>query len=414
MAEKDKLPTLDELMKLARQSKEDIDGSMGRIDGIMEHLKTNEEVTLSQKEQVTTLAKQVEDALTAMNRTDIPSGLSQKEEQYGLQTKEFGNWMMRGKEYDDTKYSELGPFEQKMLSSDNLRTGGHWMPTTMYNRILEVVRRIDPFRQIANVVQLQDGDTLEGLYESGTLDAGWTAERATVTEKDTPEIDKWQIPTHPMYVFPKITQKMARLGAFDVENWLLGKYANAFSYLEGLAFINGTGSGQPNGLMTRAVADAGAAGKVTITHSGAAATIPDFDCLKSMKAALGEQYQPGASWIMNRATFLILDQLTDAVGHYMLQDTVTGGNNAYDTPGEAMLLGKPVHFMYTMATATTDTYPLAYGDFKQAYTVVDAPGAFVVRDEQTDFGRIVFKTERLGVGGDVIDYDAFNILKCAV
>ena len=401
----DKLPTLEELMILVKHQKEDVNGATTKIDGIMEHFKTEE---LSRKEQMDVLSTKVDDALTAHNRTDIPSGLSHKEELIALQNKDFQDWAMRGKEYQETEYAELGSFEKKMLSSDNLRTGGHWMPTTMYNAILEVVVRIDPMRAIANVVQLQDGDTLEGLYESGTLDASWTSERATVTEKDTPEIDKWQIPTHPMYVFPKITQKMARLGAFNVEQWLLGKYANAFAYLEGNAFLNGTGVGQPMGLMTVANKD-----NTTVDHivTGANTSITSFDCLKEMKATLDEQYQAGASWIMNRSTFLVLDQMTDAIGHYMIQDSVSAGNDAYGTPGQAQLLGKPVHFMYHMDSAVVEDHlPIAYGDFSKAYTVVDAPGAFVVRDEQTDFGRIIFKTERLGVGGDVIDTDAYNVL----
>jgi HK97 family phage major capsid protein len=377
----------------------------------MEHMK---DTGLSQTAQIDALQTKMDQALTSMNRTDIPAGMQVKEELVQLQTKEFGDWMMRGKEYDDTQYSELSEFEMKMLSSDNLRTGGHWMPTTMYNKILETVVKIDPMRSISNTVMLQDGDTLEGLYESGTLDAGWTSERAVAAERDTPEIDKWQIPTHPMYVFPRITQKMARLAAFDVERWLLGKYANAFALLEGNAFLTGSGVGRPKGIMTVAGitqrgAVVGTADHVQLVPTGDnTGIIPSFDVLKTMKAALADQYQPGASWIMNRSTFLQLDLLTDAVGSYMLQDNVTQATANYtDAPGEAMLLGKPVHFMYNMPTTTDTNIPIAYGDFNKAYTIVDAPGAFVIRDEQSDFGRIIFKTERLGVGGDVIDYDAY-------
>ena len=382
-----------------------------------------DELTLKQKEELTAkfgeldaLKEKVDGALTSFNRADttMPT-LSQKDELQNLQLKEFMDFAMRGKEYDDTKFTELGPFEQKMLASDNLRTGGHWMPTTMWNNINEVLIRIDPFRQMATTVKLNEGDTLEGLYEYGTLDAAWTTERATVTEKDTPEIDKWEIPTYPMYVYPRITQKMARLAAFDVENWLLSKYTNAFSYLEGLAFINGTGSGQPRGIMTVAkastnVAAAGALPTMTpnaqpgVVITNHATEIPSFDCLKLLQASLYEPWQGNASWMMNRSTYLALDQLTDAVGEYYLQPDVTQGSGG-------LLLGKPIHFMYNMDTIGNGKYPILYGDFAASYIIVDAQGAFVIRDELSDFGRIAFKTERLGVGGDVVNYEAFAALK---
>jgi HK97 family phage major capsid protein len=383
------------LEELIETQKKELGAATLSIKELTDNFKTKE---LTYEQEVTALKTKLDDALTSMNRTDV-NAASKTDELAGLRTKEFIDWSMRGKEYDETKYQELGPFEMKMLSSDNLRTGGHWMPSTMYNRILEEVVNVDPFRQIANVVRLTEGDRLEGLYEDGTLDAAWTTERATVTEKDTPEIDKWEIPTHPMYVYPKITQKMARLAAFDVENWLLAKYAKAFAYLENYAFLNGSGVGQPMGIMTVAIGD----DKFDTIESGAA-DIPNFDCLKEVKAQLPEQYQAGARWIMNRSTYLALDKLTDAVGHYLIQPDVTGAT-------EGTLLGKPITFMYNMPEVGAGLMPVLYGDFNACYIIVDAPGAFVIRDEATDFGRIVFKTERLGVGGGVVDYDAVVVLE---
>lgn len=394
MAEKE-IPTLEELIE---QQKNELGAATLNVKELTEQLKTKEYAT---KEEIANLTTRFEDALTSLNRTDV-GALSQKEELTGLHTKEFIQWAMRGKEYDDTKYSELGEFETKMLASDNLRTGGHWMPATMFNKILEEVVNVDPFRQIANVVRLTEGDRLEGLYEHGTLEAAWTSERATVTEIATPEIDKWEIPTHPLYVFPKITQKMARLAAYDVEAWLMQKYTKAFAYKEGYAFLNGTGVGQPKGILTHV-----SEGNLAHVASGDANTVPDFDCLKSLKSALHEEYQASARFLMTRATFLVLDKMTDAVGRYIINDDVTAGTS------DATLLGKPVTFMYNMPAVSAGTFPILYGDINQAYIVVDAPGAFVIRDETTDFGRIIYKTERLGVGGDVVDFDAVKALEIA-
>jgi HK97 family phage major capsid protein len=265
--------------------------------------------------------------------------------------------------------------------------------------ILEDMVYVDPFRQLASVMSLSEGDTLEGFYEDGTLSAAWTTERGTPAERATPEIDKWEIPTHPMYVYPKLTQKMARLANFNVESWLTGKYAKAFGLLEGTAFLNGTGVGQPKGIVTHSTA-----GNINHVPSGNANFILDFDCLINAQDALLDQYQGGASWLMTRGMFSTLRKIGDAIGHYLIEPDIA-------KQPQPTLFGKPVYFMYNMPTYVAGHDVIFYGDFKQLYQIVDAQGAFVVRDEVTDFGRIILKTERLGVGGDVIDFDAAKCIR---
>ena len=392
----DETPTIEELIELQKKELGAATTSVkelhDRFVAYDEKIKAQDELTISQKEEIAALTTKLEEVMTSLNRTD--KQLSTKEELAQLQIKEFGRFATHGTNYDQSKYAELGPFEMKALSSDNLRTGGYWMPSTTMSGILEQMVYVDPFRQLASVMALSEGDTLEGFYEDGTLDAAWTTERGAPAEKATPEIDKWEIPTHPMYVYPKLTQKMARLANFNVEQWLTSKYANAFGYLEGLAFLSGSGVGQPKGILTH-VTD------LNVPHvpSGDANYILNFDCLINAQDALAEKYQGNASWIMTRGMFSTLRKIGDAIGHYLIEPDIS--KQPLPT-----LFGKPVNFMYNMPTYVANHDVILYGDFKQAYQIVDAPGAFVVRDEVTDFGRIILKTERLGVGGDVIDFDA--------
>jgi HK97 family phage major capsid protein len=397
----DENPTIEELIELQKKELGAATTSVkelhNRFKAYDEKITGYEELTTSQKEEIGNLREQFEAAMTTLNRTG--KTLDTKEELAQLQVKEFGNWVMHNRDYDQIKFAELGEFETKAMVSDNQRTGGYWMPTTTMAGILEEMVYVDPFRQLASTTTLTEGDTLEGFYEDGTLDAAWTSERGTASEKDTPEIGKWEIPTHPMYVYPKLTQKMARLGSFNVETWLTGKYAKAFGYAENYTFLNGTGVGQPKGILTHVTA-----GNIAHTSSGHATTIPDFDCLIDIQDSLLEQYQPGASWLMLRSTFTALRKLSDGDAHYILEPDV-------QVQPQPVLLGKPVNFMYNMPAVGAGLNAVIYGDIKQTYMVVDAPGVFVVRDEISDFGRIILKTERLGVGGDVIDFDAAKCLK---
>jgi HK97 family phage major capsid protein len=81
-----------------------------------------------------------------------------------------------------------------------------------------------------------------------------------------------------------------------------------------------------------------------------------------------------------------------------------------------MLLGKPIVYMPAMqnvaaAVSAVDQMPIAYGDFTEAYTIVDNPGMYSIRDEITTKGAVSLFTERLGVGGGVVNELAYVMLE---
>jgi HK97 family phage major capsid protein len=80
-----------------------------------------------------------------------------------------------------------------------------------------------------------------------------------------------------------------------------------------------------------------------------------------------------------------------------------------------MLFGKPIVYMPAMqdvkaAVGGVNQMPIAYGDFQEAYTIVDNPGMYSIRDEITTKGAVSLFTERLGVGGGVVNELAYVVL----
>jgi len=73
-------------------------------------------------------------------------------------------------------------------------------------------------------------------------------------------------------------------------------------------------------------------------------------------------------------------------------------------------LGKPVVFMDDMAAVAANSLSVAYGDFRQGYTIVDRLGLRIVRDNITQPGFVKFQVFRR-VGGAVTSFDSFKILK---
>lgn len=78
--------------------------------------------------------------------------------------------------------------------------------------------------------------------------------------------------------------------------------------------------------------------------------------------------------------------------------------------GEAELLGYPVLVFEDMPDITANACPVAFGDFRRGYTVVERPGIRVVRDPYSAKPHVLFDVTRR-VGGGVTDFAAIRLLK---
>ena len=319
------------------------------------------------------------------------------------------------KEYVATHSKQEVPEYLKTIAGNDLSSGGYWLTPTISNRIIEKILLLSPMRNICSVETLRNGDELVMLGEAGTMPAGWTSERGSRASTDNMTLTEMRIPTHPMYAMPIMTQKMARIAAFDVEGWMTRKVAKYMAYLEGVAFVTGTGAGQPEGIIT-AANESGTS--VVEVDSGSASTIADFDCLIDVQETLPEQYQANACWVMNRATKAVLRKFQDGMGRYMLEENVQqqyGISSEVMGKSTDMLFGKPIVYVPAMqdikaAVNSVAQLPIAYGDFQEAYTIVDNPGIYTIRDEITTKGAVSLFTERLGVGGGAVNELAYVVL----
>ena len=330
--------------------------------------------------------------------------------------KKYVRFIKSGQTYDQDYYidkmKDFEPEYVKTISSLMLTTGGYFMPPTRSAKIIEAILALSPFRQLASVETLTVGDTLEMISEVGSVLAAWTSEEGTKTELGPQTWNLQKIPTHPMYSLVFITRKMAQQASFDIEGWHQRKIAEYMASLEGTAFMTGSGVGQPEGLVTRGAVHVAANTAARHEHSGGATSIPDLDGLIAMQDKLNEKFQANACWLMHRTTKSVLRRLTDGMGRYVLEENVTLG-------APDRLFGKPIYYMPDMATVTTPpstftatNIPIIYGDMRAGYQIVDVPGMVSIRDEYTHktSNLIDLFVERLGIGGQVVDDNAFVVM----
>ena len=216
-----------------------------------------------------------------------------------------------------------------------------------------------------------------------------------------------------MYSMPKISQKLIDDAATDVEAWLAAKVADKFARVEGTAFATGNGAGKPRGLFSYTTAatadDSRAWGVFEHVKTG---TNGDFnsttkaDPLFDLIGAFKDQYLQNAQWLMRREVRTKLRKLRGATSDlYLWEPSLQMGQ-------PDRLNGYPVNVDQYVPTLTTDSLSLAFGDFREAFTIIDRIGIRTLRDPYTAKPYIVFySTKRTGSGA--VNFEAVKFLKFA-
>jgi HK97 family phage major capsid protein len=198
--------------------------------------------------------------------------------------------------------------------------------------------------------------------------------------------------------------------ATDVEGWLARKVADKFARVEGTAFWQGTGAGQPRGLAaytTAATADATRAWgsfEHVVTGANGDFHTTQFDPVHSLMGAMKDHFLNNAQFVMRRAVRTKARLLKESTtNRYLWEPGMQVGQ-------PERLMGYPVRVDEYMPTLATGSLSLAFGDFRQAYTIVDRLGVRTLRDPFTAKPYVVFYSTKR-TGGGALNYEAVKFLK---
>jgi HK97 family phage major capsid protein len=296
------------------------------------------------------------------------------------------------------KIDDLGADERKALSAGSDPDGGYLLPHATQGSTLRKIYEQSNMRQIATVQTISTND-IEGLLDNDEAAAGWVAELGTRSDTNTPQVGKWRIEAHEMYAMPKASQKILDDAATDVEAWLAGKVADKFARVEGTAFWQGTGVGQPRGL---AAYDTAATGDATrawgtfehvVTGANGDFHTTQFDPVHTLMGAFKDQYLNNAQFVMRRAVRTKARLLKESTtNRYLWEPGMQVG-------APERLMGYPVRVDEYMPSLGTGSLSLAFGDFRQAYLIVDRMGMRTLRDPFTAKPYVVFYTTKRTGGG---------------
>ncbi|RFU14306.1 phage major capsid protein [Rhodobacteraceae bacterium W635] len=285
------------------------------------------------------------------------------------------------------------------------------------DRIFKLVRESSPMRSVASVLGTSKNE-IEVLVDREEPGSDWVGETAARTATTESFLTRHKIAVHEHYALPSATLDMLDDSDFDVEGWLQGKVAQRFARQEATAFINGTGTGEPRGIIDYGtIADASftwgadpSAYQIGAINSGVAGDLPATpnggDPLMDVVDALKAPYLPGASWMMTRAMRNKIRKLKDSDGRYIYQASL-------DAAIPDRLLGYPVNLAEDMPALADGAVGALFGNFREAYTIADRVGLAVVRDVYSQPGYVRWYVRRR-VGGALTNPEAVKALVLAV
>ncbi|MDH6273582.1 HK97 family phage major capsid protein [Rhizobium leguminosarum] len=289
--------------------------------------------------------------------------------------------------------------EQKAMLVGSDPDGGYLTPTATSSRIITKIYETSPLDELAYHETITT-DAIEIAVDTDEAGAGWVGETDARPETSTPQVGVQRIPVFEIYAKPKATQQLLEDAGIDIEAWLERKVSEKFARMRALAFISGNGIKKPRGILTYPAGSAGVRGTIAQVASGNATTLTP-DGLVTMTFSLKDKYLANANWLMKRGTVGAVMLFKDNQGQYIWRPGLEAGK-------PSVLLGYSIRRADDMPSVGAGALPVAFGDFRAGYTVVDRLGIRTLRDPYSSKPFVEFYT-RQRVGGDVVDFEAYAL-----
>lgn len=385
-----------ELKTLREFAEKGVNENLGAIKSLTESLsKHGEKIETAVKaaaavEQVNKTNEKRIDELEAELKRGNFDGESKKEEEAKNEIKALGKLMAHG------EHSFLKMEEAKYMRTDSQVDGGYLAPRVLQNKIIANLVEISPIRQIADVISIR-GKSIELPKLTTEPTAYWVGEGATIDAEAAAKFGLEEIKAEKMGAFIDITLEMIEDGIVDLGAYLAGRVSLALGKLEGAGYVNGNSIKKPEGFMFNSSVGQYASGKADGLTG---------DCFLGIQGEFKEGYNLTA--VMNRKTFYQhCLTLKGGDGQYLL---ATGINDK----AKMSIAGLPVVIAQDMPDVGAGLFPVAVGDFREGYQIVDNSIIGIIEDNVTQAlsGKkrwIFFKR----TGGQVKKAEAIKKIKVA-
>ncbi len=351
------------------------------------------------------LEKALDDAAKVAAAARLNGGNGQREVPDAAYSGLFGNFVREGtREQEDKLKSEQRVGIRAAMSEGSAADGGLTAPIEWDRTVTERLKLITPMRAESTVQSISKAGFIK-LFTDRQVGSGWVGETAARPATSTPQFTALPFVPGEIYANAAASQDLLDDSEINIESWLTGEIETEFSRQEGIAFVGGDGANKPFGFLSYITGAAQAArhpwGDIKLINSLAAAGF-NADGIMDIIYATPAMYTSNAKFFMNRTSLRGVRKLKDGMGNFLWQPTYVAGQ-------PSTLAGYPVVDMPDMPNAAAGTTPLAFGDMKETYLIIDRIGFRLLRDPYTNKPYICFYCTKR-VGGGVKNPDAMKVM----
>jgi HK97 family phage major capsid protein len=297
----------------------------------------------------------------------------------------------------------LTDVQVRTLTSGTPSAGGYTVIPEYSRTIIEGIQHVSPMRSLANVITIST-DHIFLPKMTTPLNGGWVTETGSRPSSE-PVFDQQRIDVYEQAVIVPMSQKLVDDSFVNLPSYISGQISQRFARTESIAFTNGDGNGKPTGFLH----DPDDFEQVEASQTVGPAFL---EKLIDLFYQLPAEYAANSNWQMTRKTMGVIRKLAD------LSDAGTLWSDSLANGEPARFLGRPVtanEFMDQIENADSPpaaTYPVALGDFKAGYTIVDRLNLEFLNDPFTGADNGIWKLRaRRRTGGAVVLPEAIQVLK---
>lgn len=279
--------------------------------------------------------------------------------------------------------------------------GGYAVPLAFREKFVETLKWYGPMLQVAEVIETESGVNLPWPTNDDTGNVGAIfGENVVMTEQDvtfsTASLDSYMYTSKLLRASLQFLQDRP-----DADVWLAGKLGERVGRILNQHFTTGTGTAQPDGIVTSST--------VAVTGSGSLATTGgvSYDNLVDIVEAIDPAYGAanGQQWMMHQTARKAIRKLKDTTGQPIWQPSIQAG--IPDT-----LLGYGVQLNNDMATVAQNSKSIGFGNIAQAYVIRLVTGLTTLRltERYADFLQVGFLAFQRA-DGTMQDASAFKVFQ---
>lgn len=307
----------------------------------------------------------------------------------------FAKWLRGG---DKALNAADWEIVRATMSTGTTTEGGYTVQTEVATSVLEALKAYGGMRSIAEVFSTVQGNPMNWPTSDGTSEEGEIVdENASATDADA----TFGVKSLPVYKYSSkviaVPVELLQDSNVDIEAFVRARLATRLGRITNKHFTIGTGSSQPNGVVTAAGVG------VTAANSSSQVTAVTYNSLIDLQHSVDPAYREGGNcrFMFADSTLKAIRKIVDGQSRPIFVPGYEQGN-----PGGApdRLLGDPITINQSVAAMAASAKSILYGDFSH-YKIRDVMGVELQRYTDSAYakkGQVGFLAW-MRSGGNLVD-----------